>query len=85
MEREREQVRATRARLERDEQEFGLRRRPKEHVEACEILGLNPMEEFSEEDLKQAYRRCAKQSHPDLGGSQEQFLSVQKAYSILTA
>jgi curved DNA-binding protein CbpA len=38
-----------------------------------------------EEEIKQAYRRRAKETHPDQGGSAEQFLLVRTAYEEIKA
>ena len=37
----------------------------------------------SEEQVKQAYRKLAKTHHPDLGGSTDQFVRIQRAYENL--
>lgn len=37
----------------------------------------------SEEEIKQAFRKKAMQTHPDKGGSVESFQVVQKAYAVL--
>lgn len=47
-----------------------------------EILGVP--QSASLEDIKIAYRKAARASHPDLGGSEEQFKTVQQAYQILS-
>lgn len=44
-------------------------------------LGLSPG--CHEEQIKQAYRKLAKVNHPDLGGSTEKFVKIQKAYESL--
>ncbi len=46
---------------------------------AYEVLGVPP--DASEEDLKRAYRRRMRQTHPDLGGDPEVFLLVQEAWA----
>ena len=38
----------------------------------------------SREEVRTAYRRLAKQSHPDAGGNPEAFQTVQEAYEILS-
>ena len=43
-----------------------------------EVLGVNPT--ASEEDLRRAYRRLLRRTHPDVGGSAEQFHAVQIAW-----
>ncbi len=49
-----------------------------------EILGINPGAE--EKEIRGAYRKLAKQYHPDAGegSSAEAFRSVQEAYDILS-
>lgn len=37
----------------------------------------------SDEKIKEAYRKLAKANHPDLGGSTERFLRIQRAYEHL--
>lgn len=37
----------------------------------------------SEENVKEAYRRLAKTHHPDLGGSTEKFVRIQRAYESI--
>lgn len=37
---------------------------------------------FSEEDLKNAYKREAKKAHPDVGGTKEAFQKLQDAYTV---
>lgn len=50
--------------------------------EALEILRLTEGR-FSGEDLKTAFRHAALRSHPDNGGSDEQFIRVRRAYECL--
>ncbi len=38
---------------------------------------------FTEKDLKVAFREAVKKVHPDVGGSDEAFIKVTKAYEIL--
>ena len=46
------------------------------------MLGLQP-NQYSEDELKKAYRDKAKANHPDKGGDKEVFQTVQKAYETL--
>jgi hypothetical protein len=45
---------------------------------AYEVLGVSPS--ASQDELRKAYRRLARESHPDLGGAPERFHSVQLAW-----
>jgi molecular chaperone DnaJ len=50
-----------------------------------EVLGLT--REASKDDLKSAYRRLAKQYHPDVNkedGAEEKFKEISEAYSVLS-
>lgn len=47
-----------------------------------DILGVN--KEASSEDIKKAYRKMAMQHHPDKGGDEATFKSVQEAYDVLS-
>ncbi|MCC5899911.1 MAG: hypothetical protein EA395_03580 [Phormidium sp. GEM2.Bin31] len=38
---------------------------------------------FDEEQLTQAYRRRARETHPDAGGSEREFIQVRQAYERL--
>jgi curved DNA-binding protein CbpA len=48
-----------------------------------DILGIDP--DANEEEVKRAYRRRAKETHPDRGGSAEGFLLVRTAYEEIKA
>jgi hypothetical protein len=48
---------------------------------ACKILEINA--NCTDEQLKKAYRKAAFKSHPDTGGSHDEFLEVTEAYTIL--
>ncbi|ERG93761.1 J domain-containing protein [Haloquadratum walsbyi] len=50
--------------------------------EVYEILEIEPG--VSQEDIKAAYRERARETHPDTGGSKEEFLEVQEAYDTLS-
>ena len=46
-----------------------------------ETLGLQPSS--SQEEIKKAYQRLAMKTHPDRGGTAEEFRQVREAYEIL--
>lgn len=46
------------------------------------ILGVAP--DANDEEIKKAYKRLAMKHHPDRGGDQAQFQSVQEAYDVLS-
>jgi DnaJ-class molecular chaperone len=45
------------------------------------VLGLN--QDCTEEEFRTAYRKKAKESHPDMGGTAENFKKVQAAYEAI--
>jgi len=47
-----------------------------------EVLEIDP--DASEAEIERAYRRRIKESHPDLGGSVEEFRAVKAAYEQVT-
>lgn len=47
------------------------------------VLGLDPFKEYSESEIKRAYRKRAKETHPDTGGSSAAFQDVNGAYEWL--
>ena len=47
-----------------------------------EILGLT--KEAKPEEIKSSYRKLAKKLHPDIGGDEEDFKNIQKAYEVLS-
>jgi curved DNA-binding protein CbpA len=51
--------------------------------EALKELGLPPNRKYSEKDIKNAYRKRSLETHPDKGGSNEQFVRVAEAYEVL--
>lgn len=51
--------------------------------EYLRTMGLNPKSQFSADDLKRAYRKRARETHPDLGGSTSAFQQVSGAYEWL--
>ncbi|WP_435333033.1 ferredoxin Fer [Haloarchaeobius sp. TZWWS8] len=48
-----------------------------------EILHVDP--DADEDEIRRAYRRRAKETHPDQGGSRREFQRVKEAYEELTA
>lgn len=46
------------------------------------VLGVGP--QASADEIKSAYRRCARAAHPDRCGTTEQFHAVQAAYALLS-
>lgn len=52
------------------------------HTEHYETLGVEPS--ASVDQIKQAYRRKAMQTHPDKGGDAEEFKRVNEAYETLS-
>lgn len=54
--------------------------------DAWERLGLTPGETVSDEELHAAYRRQAKDAHPDReGGSREEWDLLREAYALMVA
>jgi curved DNA-binding protein CbpA len=49
--------------------------------EYYKILGIE--ENVTESDIRRAYIKLAKETHPDRGGNEEEFKKVNKAYEIL--
>lgn len=45
-------------------------------------LGVD--KQSSEEQIKKAFKKKAKESHPDKGGDKEKFVNINKAYQILS-
>lgn len=46
-----------------------------------DVLGVK--KKASKEEIKRAYKKKAKETHPDVGGTEEDFKNVGKAYRIL--
>lgn len=47
-----------------------------------DVLGLN--RDATSDDIKKAYRKLAREHHPDKGGDAEKFKKVQEAYEVLS-
>lgn len=84
-ERKRAEAEAEKAQAERkraEQAEAAARRRSECPVERA--LTLFALEEpFTFQDLKRAYRRVAREAHPDAGGSHAAFLKVSESYENL--
>lgn len=48
-----------------------------------EVLGLDKEDKPSADDVKRAYRKKARLTHPDVSGDTEEFAKVQEAYDTL--
>ncbi|NVO26732.1 DnaJ domain-containing protein [Donghicola sp. C2-DW-16] len=48
------------------------------------ILGLDPRRSYNPDELKAAYRKKVKKTHPDAGGSQAKFIEVVSAFEWLS-
>lgn len=48
-----------------------------------QVLGLEAGREYTQAEIKKAYRKAAMKTHPDTGGSDEAFIVVQRAYEFL--
>ncbi len=53
----------------------------KNMINAMKLLGLQ--ENFTTKDLKTAYRKLARIHHPDVGGTEENFKRLNKAYQYI--
>ena len=49
-----------------------------------QTLGLKSGQEYSPEEIKKAYRRRAKETHPDAGGNAQEFMAVRAAWKALS-
>ena len=47
-----------------------------------DILGIN--KSSNESDIKKAYRKLAKEKHPDVGGNENEFKEIAEAYEVLS-
>jgi len=55
---------------------------PEEFFDPFTILGLT--ESATKRQIRSAYRKLARTAHPDKGGSEAEFVRIQKAYNALT-
>ena len=53
--------------------------KPKDSPDCFKILGFSDIPSL--EDVKTRYRQVVKTAHPDAGGTEEYFLTIQNAYS----
>ena len=71
----------------RNERTAGTSRRPPPpddlRAKHLRTLGLDPHKSWNPDEVKAAYRRAAKRSHPDAGGSTVDFIAVQNAWEWL--
>ena len=51
-------------------------------VNYYEVLGVD--EKASQDDIKKAYRKLAKEHHPDKGGDETTFKKISEAYDTLS-
>ena len=64
---------------------FGVSMQPGEQATLYGTLGIT--QAATDDEIKKAYRRMAKQWHPDVSkepGTREQFMAIQHAYEILS-
>ena len=54
-------------------------------MDAFELLGLPRRLEFSENELRAAFREAGKRVHPDAGGSEVEFAKLQEAFLTLAS
>jgi hypothetical protein len=52
-------------------------------TEAKSVLGLSPVAQLTEKEIKKAYRLKARETHPDAGGSHQAFVKVNLAYQLV--
>ena len=73
---------------EQEERNAGSHRPPPQNGvrdRHLQVLGLEPGREYTQVEIKKAYRRAAMEAHPDTGGSDEAFIAVQQAFEWLRA
>ncbi len=52
---------------------------------AFELLGMTPRLVVYEEDLREAFRAAGKQAHPDGGGGEGEFSTLNGAFAVLSS
>lgn len=52
-------------------------------TKAANEFGFNLYDKIGRNDLKNRFRNKVKKAHPDLGGSNEEFIRIKKAYDML--
>ena len=69
----------------RNERTSGTTNTPSDDLRAKHLrtLGLDPRKTWNPDAVKAAYRRAAKRTHPDAGGSTPEFIAVQNAWEWL--
>lgn len=64
------------------QQQINLQENERKNINnAMNLLGLN--KGFTIKDVKKSYRRLSKIHHPDMGGTQNNFIRLTKAYNYL--
>lgn len=53
------------------------------YIQAFSVLGITGS--ITKAELKKLYRKLAKEHHPDVGGTQENFNNVAEAYNLLNS
>lgn len=52
---------------------------------AFDLLGMKPRLVISDEALREAFRSAGKQAHPDAGGGEAEFSSLNEAFAVLSS
>ena len=53
------------------------------HSRHLQAIGLEPGRSYSRDEMKRAYRKRSKATHPDAGGNAQDFIAVQAAWKAL--
>jgi hypothetical protein len=59
--------------------QFNTRDTEYKRARYLKTLGINPSRQYSPDELKAAYRKMAKNAHPNAGGSQADLIEVVNA------